>query len=37
MIDLIRLGDTTDHRGEVMTASQTMNSGEFAWLAKAMK
>ncbi|MGE8165229.1 PAAR domain-containing protein [Paraburkholderia sp. NPDC080076] len=24
MIDLIRLGDTTDHGGEVITASQTM-------------
>jgi uncharacterized Zn-binding protein involved in type VI secretion len=24
MIDLIRLGDTTDHGGEVITASETM-------------
>ncbi|MFP6560834.1 PAAR domain-containing protein [Paraburkholderia sp. B3] len=24
MIDLIRLGDTTDHGGEVVTASRTM-------------
>jgi uncharacterized Zn-binding protein involved in type VI secretion len=24
MIDLVRLGDTTDHGGEVVTASQTM-------------
>ncbi|WP_321963555.1 PAAR domain-containing protein [Paraburkholderia sp. J7] len=24
MIDLIRLGDTTDHGGEVVTASETM-------------
>jgi uncharacterized Zn-binding protein involved in type VI secretion len=24
MIDLIRLGDTTDHDGEVITASETM-------------
>ena len=24
MIDLIRLGDTTDHGGKVITASQTM-------------
>lgn len=27
MIDLIRLGDTTDHGGEVITASQTMRYG----------
>ena len=27
MIDLIRLGDTTDHGGEVITASDTMRNG----------
>ncbi|WP_027803838.1 PAAR domain-containing protein [Paraburkholderia dilworthii] len=27
MIDLIRLGDTTDHGGEVLTASETMRYG----------
>ena len=27
MIDLIRLGDTTDHGGEVITASDTMRYG----------
>jgi uncharacterized Zn-binding protein involved in type VI secretion len=27
MIDLIRLGDTTDHGGEVITASETMCYG----------
>ncbi len=27
MIDLIRLGDTTDHGGEVITASETMRYG----------
>ncbi|AXF18005.1 PAAR domain-containing protein [Paraburkholderia caledonica] len=27
MIDLIRLGDSTDHGGEVITASDTMHYG----------
>ncbi|WP_233866958.1 PAAR domain-containing protein [Paraburkholderia adhaesiva] len=27
MIDLIRLGDTTDHGGEVISASETMKYG----------
>ncbi len=27
MINLIRLGDTTDHGGEVITASETMRYG----------
>ncbi|WP_434112959.1 PAAR domain-containing protein [Paraburkholderia caffeinilytica] len=27
MIDLIRLGDTTDHGGEVITASEAMRYG----------
>jgi uncharacterized Zn-binding protein involved in type VI secretion len=38
MIDLIRLGATTDHGGEVITASQTMRyaTPDGAWPAWAI-